>query len=399
MQDITKFFLSVAFLALAATTFAQPSPRRAAWVADFPMVFVGDWDMKPLFKRRLGGSPVWQEENYAKEHTEETIRKYRDMGMTMVMIHFYKGFGLAAEKEEIDDSRKLAQLCRRYGLKVGVYVGATMAYETFLAETPQAKQWIVPDYMGKPVTYGNQTFRKLVYFQHEGYKAYMRRVLKIAVEDMKCDVIHFDNSSVQGIPPVFYHPQAQQEFRAFLQKKYTPAQLKQRLGFSDVRYVEAPSFAGPAGKIEDPLAQEWMDFRCSRLADYYAGMAAYIRSLNPRVAVECNPHGLAGRNTMWEQSVDFPRLITHMDFFCTEGEETGLESDGALQSKIRTYKMARTMDTRVFVNTVKSRLKMAEAMAYNRQGMGFVYDNEEMDGTNQKEWRVLPPADQAYINF
>ncbi|HEY4289619.1 MAG TPA: putative glycoside hydrolase [Puia sp.] len=383
---------------LTAMDKGQCQAGRVTWAANYPMVFVGDWDMKPLFKRRVGGSPIWQEENYTKEHTEERVKKYKDMGATMLMMHFYKGFGLEAEKEEIADSKRLAQLCRKYGLKVGVYVGATLFYETFLAEKPEAKDWLVPDYMGKPVTYGSQTFRKLVYFQHPGYKEYIKRVLKIAIEDLKADVIHFDNSSVQAIPPVFYHPLAVQQFRDFLRNKYTPAQLEQRLGFSDVSYVEPPPYSGPAANIDDPLAQEWTDFRCQRLADYYTEMAQYIRQLNPNVAVECNPHGLAGRNTMWEQSVDFPRLIANTDFFFSEGEETGL-SDGVLLSKIRTYKMARTLDSRVFVTTGHDRLKMAESMAYNRQGMGLINDNEEMDGTATKDWTNLPADEKAYIDF
>jgi len=38
--------------------------------------------------------------------------------------------------------------------------------------------------------YGDQTFRKRVYFMHPGYIEYMKRVLKIAVEDLKVDLIH-----------------------------------------------------------------------------------------------------------------------------------------------------------------------------------------------------------------
>jgi hypothetical protein len=65
-------------------------------------------------------------------------------------------------------------------------------------------------------------------------------------------------------------------------------------------------------------------------------------------------------------------LLSHTDFFWTEGEETKLTDDGTLVSKIRTFKMARTLHNRVFTYTSDSKLEMAEAMAYNRQGMGMV---------------------------
>ena len=393
------------FMLLTSTCFAQKTTEkytqmlpRPSWIADYPMVFVGNWDLKPLFRQRLGANPVWLDERYKQENTEARVKKFKEMGATMLMVNFYKGFGLNAEKEEIDNARKLAAWCKKYGLKVGAYIGATMAYETFLVEQPEAKNWTVPDFMGLPVTYGSQTFRKLVYFQHDGYKAYIKRVLKIAIEDLKVDLIHFDNSSIQGIPPVFYHPLAVEDFKNFLRDKYTPEQLKQRLGFSNVDYVEPPVYTKTTRRIDDPLAQEWADFRCQQLADYYGEMEKYIRSLNPEVAVECNPHGLAGINTMWHQSVDFPRILAHTDFFWTEGEQTGL-TDGVLLSKIRTFKMARTLNNRVFTNTTENKLKMAEAMAYNRQGMGMIGGLEEMEGGRLGKEYDLPDDQKAYVRF
>jgi hypothetical protein len=56
----------------------------------------------------------------------------------------------------------------------------------------------------------------------------------------------------------------------------------------------------PMSIISDPMAQEWMDFRCRQMANYYGEMEEYIRGLNPEVTVENNPHGLSGQNTMWD---------------------------------------------------------------------------------------------------
>jgi hypothetical protein len=276
-----------------------------------------------------------------------------------------------------------------------------VAYESFLIEHPQATDWFPPDYMGFPVTYGSQTFRKLPYFQHPDYKAYIKRVLKIAIQDIKADLIHFDNSSIQAIPPVFYHPLAAQNFRAFLTHKYSAEVLKKRFGFANMNYVEPPkyNYTKDVSRIDDPLYQEWMDFRCQQLADYYGEMEQYIRAMNPEVAVECNPHGLTANNTMWDYSVDFPRLLAHTDFFWTEGEQTGLAENGALQSKIRTFKMARTLHNRVFTTTADSKLKMAEAMAYNRQGMGMIAGTEEMEGAMPERSYILSADKQAYVSF
>ena len=357
----------------------SPESRRArpAWLHETPIVLVSNHDSMPIFRRRVGGNPTWQEADYEKEHTEEAIRKLKDLGVTVVIVHFYKGFGLDAEHEHMEKGKALAALAHKYGMRVGVYVGSTIAYETFLAENPEAQEWFVPDYMGGPVFYDNQTFRRRVYFMHPGYREYMKRVLRIAEDDFHADLIHFDNTSMQAEPSIFQHPLAVEQFRGFLTSKYGPEELKRRLGFSDVRYVLPPRYDRPMSFIIDPLFQEWADFRCVQLTAYYAEMESQLRGLNPEVAVETNPHsGISGRNTVWEQGVDYPRLLAHLDAVWTEeGDPAGVTANGILVSKIRTFKMTNTLHNTLFVASGGeggNTLQMAEAMAFGRQCLGDV---------------------------
>jgi len=369
---------------------------RPSWLGREPLIIAGNWDSMPIFRRRVGGNTTWQEEDYAREHTEETVLKLKELGVTMAIIHFYKGFGLAAEKEHMDEARQLAALLKKHGLRVGVYVGSTVAYETFLAERPEAEEWFVPPYLGRPVVYGGQTFRKRVYFMHPGYRGYMREVVRIAVQDFRADLVHFDNTSLQAQAPVFFHPQAVEDFRAFLRRKYPREMLKKRFGFAEVRFIEPPADDRPRSTIDDPLWQEWADFRCEQLAAYYGEMARHIRRLNPETAVESNPHsGISGRNTVWEQGVDYPRLLAHTDVVWTEeGNAAGVTPDGVLVSKIRTYKMAAALGNSIFTYTGGVRgapLQMAEAMAYNRQNLGMV--GGVLAGYEASE------AERRYIDF
>jgi hypothetical protein len=375
--------------------------QEPLWIADNPMVFIGDWDAMPIFRRRIGGNPVWQQDAYYNEHTEEAVKKYKEMGVTMMLLHFYKGFGLEAEKEHIEEAKKLASICKQNGLRVGVYVGSTIGYETFLLEKPEAAEWFVPDYMGKPVLYGDQTFRKRVYFMHPGYIDYMKKVIRIAVQDLKADLIHFDNTSMQAEPAIFHHSLAIKHFRSYLSHKYTPEELVKRFGFSDIRYVEPPLFEENPGKIDDPLFQEWTDFRCYQLAEYYGIMDNYIDSLNPEVAVCNNPHtGLSGINTMWKQGIDYPGLLSHTNIIWTEeGNSPAYTGDGILISRIRTYKMAKTLNNRIFTYTTDSKLEMAESMAYNRQGLGMVGGLREMEGNQVAQGFELPADQKNYIKF
>lgn len=378
---------------------APAAPRARIgpqWINQEPLVVIGNWDSMPIFRRRVGGAAVSQEEDYAKEHSEETVRKLKDLGVTLVITHFFKGFGLEVEKEHIADARKLIELCKKYGIRTGVYIGSTIAYETFLLEKPEASDWLVPDYLGRPVFYSEQTFRRRVYFMHPGYRDYIKRVLRMAIEELKVDEIDFDNTSMQAQPPIFSHPLAAREFREFLRTKYPPDELKKRLGFSDVTYVDPPRYDRPLRAINDPLFQEWADFRCRQLSAYYEELAGYIHGLNPEVAIATNPHsGISGRNTVWDQGVDYPRLLASTDLVWTEeGNEARVTPDGVLVSKIRTYKMADTLQNKVITYTGGTRggkLAMAEAMAFDGQSLGMV--GGALAGYE------FPEDQKAYIRF
>lgn len=375
------------------------------WLLNEPVVLAGCWDDFPLFQRRIGGAPEWFEDIYREQRSEHTVENLKDIGVTLAIIHFYKGFGLEAEREHIADAQALSKLLKQHGIRVGLYVGSTIAYETFLAEKPEAEEWFVPNYMGKPVYYFDQTFRKRVYFMHPGYREYMRQVVRFGIEHLQADCIHFDNTSLQAAAEIFQHPLAIQDFRAYLVAKHSPAELKTRLGFSDVSHVIAPQIEMQLRTIDDPLFQEWAEFRCHQLSAYYSEMSSFIHSVNPSVAVDNNPSsGMSGSNTVWEQGVDYPRLLRTVDVICTEeGNNAGVTPEGVLVSKIRTYKTASIMGKRVFTYTwgtvdalgyqkhSGSLLQMAESMAYNRQGLGLLGSFNNL--------QHLPAEPRRYVRF
>ncbi len=396
---------------------ARKSP---SWLSEEPIVIVGNWDSAPIFRLRKGGNPLWAQQEYDRGHTEEAVVKLKELGVTLAILHFYKGFGLEAEKQQLEDAKQLASLCKKHGIRVGVYVGSTICYETFLAEVPEAEAWLVPNYRGNPATYpGTQVFRRRVYFKHPGFIKYMKRVVRIAIEDLHADLIHFDNTSMRARRDVFFHPLAIQDFRTFLQKKYTPEERKLRFGFAEMAHVQPIDYDKPLKTIDDPMYQEWTDFRCQQLADFYGEMTQYIHSLDPEVAVDNNPSkGLSGWNTMWDQSVDYPRLLKHTDMvWSEEASGIGITENDILLSRIRSYKQSTGLGNIVITYTADSLLEMAESLAFNRGCLGMVggmlagYELSESDrrhGTHDnpytwsghnEEGYVLTPSKKAYINF
>jgi hypothetical protein len=370
--------------------------RGPSWLAETPLIISGNHDSIPIFMRRRGGGMVGAEaQQFEQSHSEEYARKIKAAGITLWITYYYKGFGVEAEKEYMEITKSFVPILKKYGIKVGVYIGSTMAYETFLVERPDAQDWVVPDYLGKPVIYFNQTFRKRVYFMHPGYVDYMKRVVHMAVADAKVDMIHFDNTSLQAEPAIFQHPLAVKDFRQYLCAKYNPDELDQRLGFANLQYIVPPKIDSSLTTIDDPLLQEWTDFRCHQLESYYQIMEEVIRGANAETAVETNPHSeISGRNTIWEQGVYYPRLLSHMDaVWSEEGDPAGVNDQGILVSRIRSFKNASILGNTMFVVTggrSGSTLQIAESLAFGRQCWG---DTGAMPDEN------LPADQQRYIDY
>jgi hypothetical protein len=179
---------------------------------------------------------------------------------------------------------------------------------------------------------------------------------------------------------------AVEDFRKYLTSTYSSSDLKERFGLTDVRYVTAPRMESAPAKLNDPLLQAWTEFRCQQLTCYYAEMSSFIRSIKSSVAVDNNPSsGISGDRIIWEQGVDYPRLLSEVDAaWSEEGNTATVTEEGILVSKIRTFKAAARLNRRIFCYTwgadsnwgyqenTGSLLQMAESMAYNRQCLGMV---------------------------
>jgi hypothetical protein len=357
----------------------ENDPPRARWIEN-GLIDAGGSHEPYIFVVRRGGYPLDAREQYERAQSEEVLRRLKDQGVEVFHTHLYKGFGMAAEMPEMRDTVRATATAHRLGLKVDTYIQwNTLMYETFFAEEPRAKDWVQRDALGRPIllTYGyQQSYRYRPCFAHQEYLDYLKKIVRFAVEEVKTDFIHFDNFELNAEPDSCHCPVCVRRFREFLRAKYTPALRKERFGFENVDYVNPPEWnaQNPPAKMEiifDPAIQEWIDFRCQVMADALRQMAEYVRSLNPEVAVEINPHGITGGNRAWENAIDHSRLLTSTDVFWTEEENPCVYlPDGRLISKIRSYKLARAYRNILLTYTFDHAVEMAECLAFN-QTMGY----------------------------
>ena len=360
------------------TSVRSPLPH-AKWLEN-GLIDAGGSHEPYIFVIRRGGERLDARKDYEWNQSEELIRTLHGQGIEVFHTHLYKGFGMAAEKPEMEDARRAAAIAHRYGMKVDSYIQwNTMMYETFFAEEPRAKEWIQRDVSGLPIllVYGyQQSYRYRPCFTHQEYLDYLKQIVRYAVEEVKTDFIHFDNFDLNPEPDSCHCPACVEGFRAFLRAKYTPEKRRERFGFENVDYVNPPQWnrqnrPEKMAIIFDPAIQEWIDFRCQVMADALRQMAEYVRSLNPEVAVEINPHGITGGNRAWENAIDHARLLTSTDVFWTEEENPCVYlADGRLISKIRSYKLARAFHNILLAYIADNPVAMAECLAFN-QTLGF----------------------------
>jgi len=370
---------ALAFIvAVAAGAVAQDLPR-AKWIEN-GLIDAGGTHEPSIFVIRRGGQRLDAREQNELAESEDALRMLKAQGIEVFHTHLYKGFGMAAEMPGMEQTRHTAEIAHRLGLKVDTYIQwNTMMYETFFAEEPRAQNWVQRDARGRPIllTYGyQQSYRYRPCFANQEYLDYLKKIVRYAVEEVKTDFIHFDNFDLNPEPDSCHDEACTRGFRAHLKQKYTPAQRKERFGFENVDFVNPPEWNEPNPPsrmqvIYDPAIQEWIDYRCQLMADALRQMAVYVKSMNPEVVIEINPHGITGGNRAWEAAIDHSRILKSTQVFWTEESvDPGFGADGRLLSHIRSYKLARTYRNVLMTYISDNPIAMGEALAFN-QTIGF----------------------------
>jgi hypothetical protein len=374
---------STSRLAIGGTVTQAAPQEQGSWVAR-GLIDAGGSHEPYLFVVRRGGQRLDAKQTCDYQQSEELIRQLHSQGVEVFHTHLYKGFGMEAELEAMEETRKAVAIAHNLGMKADTYIQwNTLMYETFFLEEPRAINWIQRDAAGLPILlpYGyQQSFRYRPCFANQEYLTYLKKIVKYAVVEVKTDFIHFDNFDLNAEPDSCHCTVCVSGFRHHLKMKYTAAQLRERFGFERVDFVNPPQWNGdnPPDKMQliyDPALQEWIDFRCQLMADALKQMFDLVRSLNVDVALEINPAGITGQNRSWESGIDHARLLTFTrSFWSEEGNLPGIQADGRLVSRIRSYKLAQAYSNVLFAYVEDNPLALGEALAFNHT-IGYVGSN------------------------
>ncbi len=328
-----------------------------------------------MFSLRRGGHGDDLIETYARQHDPDNIKAQLAAGVRYGRLHFYKGFGIEFERPEINKSIAMAEFMHNNGMQVSIYVAGTIFVESFYREVPEAVNWEQRDQNNRPVYYSDtQTYRHFACPNEPAYREYIKKVLRIGVNEVKADQIFFDNVFLQPEPKSCRCPRCQRAFKDFLRARYpTREAVFRRFGYPDVDYLVVNDwdvFNRPEDltAVDDPVLQEWMRFRSETVARNCREYYDFIKGLNPNIAVGFNLKGLYGLNRIWRNGVWQPLFAPKMDFspFDVGGMEAHLDTrTGALVAEIRSYKMARTLG--FAYETGGDSLEFATFMTFNPQ--------------------------------
>jgi hypothetical protein len=385
----------LAFTAGAAALADTPNltlskDKRPEWLRRDGIVMAGSWEPL-LFRVRRDGAEGYtptpeQRAAYEREHSPEMVAKLKSIGVNFVMMHCYKGGGLEAERESMADAVKFAKLCHDAGLRVGCYTySGAFIWELFFKEMPQAKDWVVLNPDGTPLTYGKAGYRYYWNRSHPDAQAFYRKIVRFAVEDIRTDLVHFDNYVIGP----GHDANSIARFRDYLRKTFPSSLLKEH-GIADIATVTPPDRA-----CTNLLSRAWANFSCQSISDSFHDMTRYARSLRPDIFMETNPAGISP-TIRW--AVDHGRLLRGGEAFWDEGRHPGFVK-GQLTTRIRTFKAARGLNNSAFVYTINP-LEAAESMAFNLDCFGcicwFEYDQLwEYPGNV----RPMSPALLPFVSF
>ena len=298
-----------------------------------PMVWTwAGWE--PLrFYRRLGGfheaqegNALWAEQWFDTLHSRRTAEALADAGINWVTTHFYKGFGLAAEAHEIDQTARMIANCHAQGVKVFVYLQyGTIVPEALIDEIPESAHWPRVDWAGRhdghPYEYGDQYWRAKPCANQAGFREYLLRCVEKAVE-IGADGIWVDNLNSDGC----HCGQCQRAFRQFLKARV--ANPLRDLGVANVSNQLIPRVRRP----REGVYQQWVRFRCEETAASIRAIAEAARRLKPDILVAANI-GLGTESVYTADNGNWVGNLAVLDYCYAENSLFPTVRDGRIVSQ------------------------------------------------------------------
>ena len=248
------------------------------------------WAHEPIqfYQRRhsdlysLLGNGEWVKDWYDRIHSEEAIAKAAAMGVNEIYMHFYKGFGLKMEHDDMMRTAEVVQIAHKYGIKViGYCTIGTYYYETLEDELPGAMECgtigadgkvVHPTFEGGFVSRNYACYNASLY-----YDEYYPKIIEFGLNTVKLDGFHFDNASCLAC----YCPRCVEGFREYLRKNVPDPKVYALHSFDHV------ALPGEESRNE-PLRLHYLKYRRELCASRHRKTFQLVKSIKPDAIVLYN---------------------------------------------------------------------------------------------------------------
>jgi hypothetical protein len=172
-----------------------------------------------------GGQPLELSQQYAEAYAPEKLSTLKEQGYTGIQLPYFFGFGKKVEAKHQERVTYLAQAAIATDLSVVLEIALGPIYlETFLAEEPEAWDWLALDRQGQPLMVDAGDPRVLATLGSEAYLRYLEKVALAALETGASGIVY----SLHVNPMGSLGPLDAAHFRQFLRDAYGPQNSETR---------------------------------------------------------------------------------------------------------------------------------------------------------------------------
>ena len=335
---------------------------------------------------RRGYCTLETPQNIAQRLDPKVADRLEGQGVRFVIVHGVMGAGIKNEIEHVRRNKPLADALKAKGIRRVMYVQTigNIFYEAFIAETPEAVNWLQRRPNGEPPFYYSQWFRQIPCINSDAFIEYEKNVIRTVMKELDLDGIFTDNYGYYSYS--CRCPNCQKKFRAFLDRRYpTPESRAARFGTAaSFDAVMPPPFyrlgdgsghtgIGETHQMLDPVTQEWIRFRCERLGEVTREFNSVLKECNPDAVWFINYlyGGIPGlNNSLFHGS--WPAFVyPHADLISAEVAGPPRWSSGVAQGRALIMKVAKhfgaPLSTCTFHGHLSGwkRLYLAEGFAFN----------------------------------
>lgn len=358
----------------------------------------GMWEPKMFLQRRGDGAVMDVDALWDECHSDKVIERMKTLGINLCHIHFHKGYGLEHERESIAEAANFAGRLHLHGIRVGTYIGCTFFTETF--RHPQLDEMLMQN--GHSGWSGAQYFRKHWCYNSPASQEYFREVIRIAIEEVGADVLHFDQSWSFVHDRLCHCRHCVDGFHRYLQEKNP--ELVKIAGYGSAELIDPPPpgngvHLASVKEMREPGAMGWLLYHAEAGLESMRSLVKYAKSIKPDVGIFFNPACFCGITSFAYAANDFKKL-TLADMAGVEDSlenPVGVADDGMPVSRFRAYKAGLRAHCRIMCYTVeqgrRNPLLMAEAAAFSYASLGC------LGMVQQKNHLFTEPADERMLRY